>query len=169
MIWVKTDAGRAEMQSRALVKDRARRNLLLTIDGSKSEEMLLSGLAGISAADFQELRRLGLIEPAPRQGSSGSGRAGRSEVSLGTGVPPPAPPAPPPAAAAQLSYPEFTAALTDLISSHLGLRGFTLSLAVEKASTPEELQDVAKRVLDLLRERKGDAVADAARIRLYGA
>ena len=64
MIWVKTDAGRAEMQTRALVKERARRNLLLLIDGTKSEEMLLGNLAGITAADFQELRKLDLIAPA---------------------------------------------------------------------------------------------------------
>ena len=164
MIWVKTDAGRAEMQSRALVKDRARRNLLLMIDGSKSDEMLLSGLAGITAADFDELKQLGLIEPV----RSAPGRPGRSEVSLGTGVPPQAPAAPPDPATS-LTYGEFTAVLTDLISTHLGLRGFTLSLAVEKASSPEELQSVGKRVLEMLRERKGDAVADAARVRLYGA
>ena len=64
MIWVKTDAGRAEMQNRALIKERARRNLLLLIDGAKSEEMLLANLAGITAADFQELRKLDLIAPA---------------------------------------------------------------------------------------------------------
>ena len=56
MIWAKTDAGRAEMQTRALVKERARRNLLLLIDGVKSEEMLLANLAGISRRDFQALR-----------------------------------------------------------------------------------------------------------------
>ena len=150
MIWVKTDAGRAEMQSRALVKDRARRNLLLTIDGNKSEEMLLSGLAGISAADFEALRQLGLIKPVSGQGN-GSARL------------------PPLSSTTHLSHPEFTAVLADLISSHLGMRGFTLGRAVEKASTPEELQDVGERVLDMLRERKGDAVADAARVQLYGA
>ena len=64
VIWVKTDEGRAEMQSRALVKERARRNLLLLIDGTKSEEMLLGSLAGVTAADFQELRKLDLIAPA---------------------------------------------------------------------------------------------------------
>ena len=71
------------MQSRALIKDRARRNLLLLIDGTKSEEMLLSNLAGITAADFQELRKLDLIAPAagavtvgnsPRVTSSDSNR-----------------------------------------------------------------------------------------------
>jgi hypothetical protein len=64
VIWVKTDAGRAEMQTRALIKERARRNLLLLIDGAKSEEMLLANLAGITAEDFQELRKLDLIAPA---------------------------------------------------------------------------------------------------------
>ena len=52
------------MQTRALIKERARRNLLLLIDGIKSEEMLLANLAGISAEDFQELRKLDLIAPA---------------------------------------------------------------------------------------------------------
>ena len=52
------------MQTRALIKERARRNLLLLIDGSKTEEMLLANLAGISAEDFQELRKLDLIAPA---------------------------------------------------------------------------------------------------------
>ena len=52
------------MQTRVLIKDRPRRNLLLLIDGAKSEEMLLANLAGISAADFQELRKLDLIAPA---------------------------------------------------------------------------------------------------------
>ena len=40
VIWTKTDAGRIEMQARALVKERAQRNLLLVIDGVKTEEML---------------------------------------------------------------------------------------------------------------------------------
>ena len=63
MIWMKTEAGRLEMQTRRLVKERARRNLLLLIDGIKSEEMLLSGVAGISAEDFRVLRGLSLIAP----------------------------------------------------------------------------------------------------------
>jgi len=67
-----------------------------------------------------------------------------------------------------LDYSAFTAALTKLISNHLGLRGFTLTLAVDKASTIEELRDVAQRVLEQVRERKGDAVASEARKTLYG-
>ena len=164
VIWVKTDAGRAEMQNRALVKERARRNLLLLIDGVKSEEMLLANLAGITAADFQELRKLDLIAPAVgavtvgnpvRTAGGASAETTRPTVSL-------------PLDGKSLDYSAFTAALTKLISTQLGLRGFTLTLAVDKASTIEELRDVAQRVIEQVRERKGDAAASEARKTLYG-
>jgi hypothetical protein len=161
VIWVKTDAGRAEMQSRALVKERARRNLLLLIDGIKSEEMLLANLAGISAADFQELRKLDLIAPA--SGAVTVGNPARASAFEAT-----RPTVPLPLEAKSLDYSEFTAALTKLISSQLGLRGFTLTLAVDKASTIEELREVAARVLEQIRERKGEAAASDARKSLYG-
>ena len=154
MIWVKTDAGRAEMQSRALIKDRARRNLLLLIDGTKSEEMLLGNLAGITAADFQELRKLDLIAPAAGAVTVGNPARAASADSQRPTVPQALAPG---AAsnASPLDYSQFTAALTQLISANLGLRGFTLTLAVDKASTIEELREVAQRVIEQIRERKG--------------
>jgi hypothetical protein len=158
VIWTKTDAGRIEMQARALVKERAQRNLLLVIDGVKTEEMLLTNLAGISAADFAELHSLGLIAPvagAPGKATSGSRAA--------------AAPAAPAAEPVPLDYAQFTGALTQIISKELGLRGFTLTLAVEKAGTIEELRAVADRTIEQLRERKGEAAAAAARRTLYGA
>ena len=170
MIWVKTEAGRAEMQTRALVKDRARRNLLLLIDGAKSEEMLLANLAGISADDFQELRKLDLIAPAAGAVTVG----GTSRPTFAASAPMPLvetvqPTVPQPLPAGPLDYSSFTAALTKLISSNLGLRGFTLTLAVDKASTIEELQSVAQRVIDQIRDRKGESAAVEARKTLYGA
>ena len=163
MIWVKTDAGRAEMQTRALVKDRARRNLLLLIDGNKSEEMLLANLTGISAEDFQDLRKLDLIAPAAGAVTVGGSASRTAEPAR------PATPVALPVSEAPLDYSSFTAALTKLISSNLGLRGFTLTLAVDKASTIEELQGVAQRVIDQIRDRKGEAAASEARKTLYGA
>ena len=164
MIWAKTDAGRTEMQARALVKERAQRNLLLVIDGIKTEEMLLANLAGITADDFAALQSLGLIVPlqAPASRSGGSATA-RSSAPAPT-------PAPTTAAVepATLDYGQFTAALTQMISKELGLRGFVLTLAVEKAGTIEELQAVAQRTLAQIAERKGEAVAAAARRTLYG-
>jgi len=161
VIWVKTEAGRAEMQNRALVKERARRNLLLLIDGVKSEEMLLANLAGITANDFQELRKLDLIAPAAGAVTTGNpARATAFETTRPT--------MPLPLETKALDYSEFTAALTKLISSQLGLRGFTLTLAVDKASTIEELRDVAQRVIEQIRDRKGEGAAAEAKRTLYG-
>ncbi len=159
MIWAKTDAGRTEIQTRALVKERARRNLLLLIDGAKSEEMLLAALTGISAEDFQALQKLALIAPA-----AGTTGAVGAPVAANAA----APQAPGAAPAASLDHGQFGAALTRLISSQLGLRGFVLTLAVEKAATTEELQAIAQRTLEQIRERKGEAAATAARRTLFG-
>jgi hypothetical protein len=167
VIWGKTEAGRLEMQTRALVKERARRNLLLLIDGVKTDAMLLGGLAGITEADFDALRDLGLIAPVAEPSGTRANRA-----SAASSASTPAPAAPPPAEAAApaapLDYAQFTAALTQLISSELGLRGFVLTLAVEKAGTIEELQAVAARTLAQIAERHGEARAATARRTLYG-
>jgi hypothetical protein len=55
-----------------------------------------------------------------------------------------------------------------MISKELGLRGFVLTLAVEKAGTPEELRAVAQRTIAQIAERKGDAAAAVARRTLFG-
>ena len=162
MIWTKTEAGRIEMQARAVVKERPQRNLLLVIDGIKTEEMLLANLAGISAKDFVELHSLGLIAPVVASGRSGSQQARPG------GAAAPEQSAPATAPAAPLDYAQFTTTLTQMISKELGLRGFVLTLAVEKAGTAAELQSVATRTIDQIRERKGDAAAAAAQRALYG-
>jgi hypothetical protein len=155
VIWTKTDAGRSEIQARRLVNDRAQRNLLLLIDGSKPDEGLLQNVKGVSAADFDSLQALGLIEPATVGIKSSAASA-----------PMPSEVVAPPRQA--LGYAEFTAALTKLISSELGLRGFPLTLAVDKAGTTEELSEVATKVINQIRDRKGlPAAAKASQI-LYG-
>ena len=150
------------MQARALVKERAQRNLLLVIDGLKTEDMLLANLAGISADDFAALQSLGLIAPVVPPVSRSSAAPSRPAGAAA------APAAAEPAVPAVLDYGQFTAALTQMISKELGLRGFVLTLAVEKAGTIEELQAVAQRTLAQIAERKGEAVAAAARRSLYG-
>ena len=161
------------MQARTLVKERAQRNLLLVIDGIKTEEMLLQGLAGISMADFEALQSLGLIAPVPGTGNVRLGRApaapGAAEMPIpASSAASPSAPVAPAEAAAPLDYAQFTAALTQMISQELGLRGFVLTLAVEKAGTIEELQAVATRTLAQIAERKGEAKAAEARRLLYG-
>ena len=161
MIWSKTEAGRTEMQTRALVKERTQRNLLLLVDGVKTEEMLLANVTGLKPEDFKFLESLNLI--APVAGSSGRSGSSSGAVAAKTAAAEPAP-----ADELLLDYPHFTATLTQLISSELGLRGFTLTLAVEKAGTIEELRSVADRVLEQIRDRKGQPAADKARRTLFG-
>jgi hypothetical protein len=172
VIWSKTEAGRLEMQSRSLVKERAKRNLLLLIDGVKTDAMLLDGLAGITATDFDVLQELGLIAPIAESPAGRTSRAGALAGSLAVApsaapIDPPAP-AEPAAPAAPLDHAQFTAALTQLISTELGLRGFVLTLAIEKAGTIEELRAVADRTVAQIAERKGESRATAARRTLYG-
>ncbi|HET6599228.1 MAG TPA: hypothetical protein VFG60_04630 [Burkholderiaceae bacterium] len=162
MIWAKTDAGRGEMHARALVKERAQRNLLLVIDGVKSEEMLLTALAGISSADFLALQALGLIAPARASGARAAAVATAAPAPTLAAAPAASPSAP-------LDFAPFADALTQLISNELGLRGFVLALAVQKADSVETLHGVAQRAFEQIRERKGETAAAAAQRKLYGA
>ncbi len=166
VIWIKTEAGRAEMQARNVVKERPQRNLLLVIDGVKTEEMLLGNLAGISATDFVDLHALGLIAPV-----LASSRSVAQQPKPASAAEPHAQavPAAMPALEAPLDYAQFTATLTQMISRELGLRGFVLTLAVEKAGTAQELQAVASRTIEQIRERKGESAAVSAQRALYGA
>lgn len=167
MIWTKTAFGRAEIGSRALVHERARRNLFLLIDGVRSQDSLLGSVDGIGLGDFDQLARLGLIargsanppttsRPASAESPVSRPAALQSSESQ-AGERPPAP-----------GYGHITAKLTQLISSELGLRGFRLTLAVEKAADLSELEPVAQRVLAEIAKRKGDRAAASARRSLYG-
>ncbi len=142
------------MQSRQLVNDRAQRNLLLLIDGKRSADVLLQSVKGISAADFDALQALGLIAAVEASVHPASQPLPAGVQSESNQEP--------------LNYAEFTAVLTQLISSELGLRGFPLTLAVDKASTTEELAVVATKVIDQIRNRKGLSAAASASQKLYG-
>ena len=154
------------MQGRSLVKERAQRNLLLLIDGVATDEKLLAGLVGVSADDFLHLQALGLIVPdrrvaSNRSGATAANRASAAAVST-------AATAAAPAEAAPLDYTEFTTVLTQMISRELGLRGFMLTLAVDKANSTQDLIAVAERTLGQITERKGAAAGAAARRMLFG-
>lgn len=160
MIWVKTDAGRAEMQARSLVKDRALRNLLLVIDGKKTAEKLLADLAGITANDFTTLEGLGLIArvappapPPPAPAAQTSGRGQEVDVNIDVNA---------------FDYATLRAAIGRLISKELGMRGFAMSMILEESMTVEDLKDVAQRTLRMIAERKGIAAAEQASKLLFG-
>ena len=165
MIWIKTDLGRAEIGMRKRVPERARRTLLLLIDGHRSQELLLHSVAGITAADFDLLARMGLISRVdgpsvpdsswshPPAKAAVSAEAGTTHGDLDVLIDERPTP----------GYTQLTARLTHLISSEIGLRGFRLTLAVEKAPDVAALLPIAERVVADIAQRKGAAAAAKAR------
>jgi len=148
------------MQQRALVKDRAQRNLLLLIDGKNTEEKLLSGLAGVTAADVLELQALGLIAPvaaappAAAQATAVPAAGEAVDIQLDVGA---------------LDFSRLRGALGRLISKELGMRGIGMSMILEEAMTVDDLRDIARRTLKQIGDRKGPAAAAEARKFLFGA
>ncbi|MDB5816784.1 MAG: hypothetical protein JWQ11_424 [Rhizobacter sp.] len=201
MAWIKTEAGKREMQTRSLVGVRTQRNLLVLIDGRSSVQELCAKITGASEADFEVLREAGMIEwvglPAQLRSPSSvarepsatqlraSGSAGMAvPISASTSAPAPAPVADSNSVSApragigsstsstptfEPSYSQLSATLTRLVSTELGLRGLPLTLAVERARSIEDLRRVAVTVVARIRERRGDANAEAARLALFGA
>ena len=148
MIWTKTPRGLGEIAARCSHVDPASRNLLRLIDGAKTEEMLLRHGIGVVQKQFRELWTAGLIEPViePEQTS------GRTEVRpepMGVRDPKP-----------------LAKVLSQLISVELGFAGLGFAEKVSQARSVHELHSVADAVIAKIRERKGNAVAEAAWKRL---
>ena len=165
-MWSKTEAGRQEIKARSQVTGRAQRTLLLLIDGKRDVAELLASVSGTSPADLDALAALGLIvavdqtdvmQPIPQA------------------VPPASAPAAPAAGSAvpdwqdtRSGYVDLSSALTETIARELGLRGFVLTMAVERASTLDELRAVAERTINAVAERKGLAQGRVVRRALFG-
>ena len=158
MIWGKTDAGRAALISGVVTIDRTHRTALLSVDGSTAQTALVASLTtsvqGISESAFQRLFERGLIvpvavlaarQPVPRRVE----RRGIHRLS----------------SSPSLSFGELSTELTRFISRGLGIRGLTLMLALERASTVEELQEVRQIAITRAR-RKGQSRVAAASPRL---
>lgn len=164
----KTDAGRAEMKVRQLVNARATRNLLLVIDASKSARQWLGLVQGSTEADVQQLLDLGLIRAAGMAAAPATAPAADATFAPAFGAAPaapkPAPAAAAPAAAGgepQLDYEQLYAYLTRHAKQYLGLmKGYKVVLEVERCSGLAELQDYARRFVEMVREAQGDDLAE---------
>ena len=117
----KTDNGRQALSTRQPPLSRPMRNLLLLIDGQRSDEALLSMLSSpdLTPGSFEQLRELGLIEgvgaSAPSAAPSaapGGGAASPAGGLTGAAAPAPAPSAPP-AQATQAAQAEAVAPAAD--------------------------------------------------------
>ena len=170
MVWSKTQAGRQEIKARSQVTGRARRTLLLLVDGMRGDAELLASVAGITPDDFTELAALGLIAPALPAGIQAlpAATAAPADSVWQTTVSGPVSVSGAVSGDSPSRYADLSRALTEMIASQLGFRGFVLTMAVEKAATFPELRAVAERVITAIGDRKGPVQARAAHRTLFG-
>ena len=141
----KTDAGRAEIKSRALPLSRSVRNLLLMLDATRSAREWLSMVQGATEADANYLIAHGLIGVSP-----------------GAAAAPVAEPLPP--TLSPLSYTELYSYLTRHAKQYLGLmKGYRLVLEVERCTDHAALRELASRFVMDVQQAQGEAVADQVR------
>jgi hypothetical protein len=172
--YVRTAAGQAEIQSRALHLGRPVRNLLLVINASRTMGDWLSQLHGVTADDVRQLLAAGLIVEATATASTPglAGQPGRPTDLRELGAKP-APAAPAAVAARPVSdadwaraqqiigeagYTALYDALNSVGKAKLGLvRGYRFVLEVERCSGAAEMRALALKFAHQLRAEHGMA------------
>lgn len=137
MRYAKTDAGMRVLQDRSVPLTARQRAAFVLCDAKHSGQHVLASVhsMGGSVEDLQRLRALGLITELPDAEEEAAARAAQAFQQR------------PPQQRYADAYP-----IASRLTAKLGLRGFTLNLAVEHASDYDELCAVAARI----REAVGD-------------
>lgn len=171
--YVKTAAGHAEIQSKSLALSRPVRNLLLVINDSQPGAFWLQQIRGLADSDLSALLEAGLIaEVAGAAGTPAAPRPGRKPESPADEDPDTVPSAFDPQggdtaasllqdtlqAIGEASYSALYDTLTAQAKGQLGLvKGYRFALEVERAAGPTELQTLARRFAQGLRDDHGMA------------
>lgn len=154
MMYTKSDLGLRAMKDRHAVDiTRAQRSALILFDGQRSVRAVLEATAalGATAADIDQLVALGLLQPLAGAGAAPAPAAAPAAAAAAGARTAPAADQPSAQERAQryrVAYP-----LATELTAQLGLRGFTLNLAVEAAQGFEGLVELLPR----LRAAVGDA------------
>jgi len=158
-IYDKTAKGREEIATRRDGLAPRLRSLLVLIDGRRTEEELLRNVAGLGLA-IAAVHELLAGEYIVLSTSYASMAEAPAE--------PPAPePEPEPPAATQVrQFQSVYQFYNQTIKSTIGLRGFTLQLKVEKASSVDELRQLRAPYLEAVQKAKGSDTAAALALQL---
>ncbi|MGZ5272031.1 MAG: hypothetical protein ACXWC6_15575 [Ramlibacter sp.] len=139
---VKTESGQRVLKDRSVPLTPRQRAAFILFDGRNTVDQVLAATSpvGVTPGDIDQLLQLGLLEaPAP------------APAAEETPPPAPAPVAAPPTATAertrQQRFDEAYAIATRLTGGR-GMRDFRLSLAVEQATSYEQLRSLARRIRD---------------------
>lgn len=153
MILVKTQAGQQVLKERGGALTPRQRSAFILFDGKRTLEQVLAATAamGITVEDVQSMLDQGLLEPLPGTRTAGaaavlaSPAAPHAQVSLHE----------PDEGSGRLTQERYQAGypIATELTAALGLRGFRLNLAVEGATSFDDLAALAPRI----REAVGDA------------
>lgn len=127
----KTELGHRVLKDRSVQLSQPQRAALIMLDGSTSAEQVLAKTAGIGVTpeDIELLLAAGLVQEAGA--GAGLAAAGGARTQR------------PPAQRYADAYP-----IAARLTASLGLRGFRLNLAIEKAASYEQLRDLSPRILE---------------------
>ncbi|MQA23294.1 hypothetical protein [Rugamonas rivuli] len=156
-IYDKTAKGREEIATRRDGLAPRLRSLLVLIDGRRTEEELLRNVAG-----------LGLTIAAVHELLAGEYIVlSTSYASMAEEPAEPSQPEPEQPAAEQVQqFQSVYQFYNQTIKSTIGLRGFTLQLKVEKASSVDELRQLREPYLEAVQKAKGSDTAAALAMQL---
>jgi len=141
MILCKTESGQQALKERSVSVTPRQRSAFILFDGKRSIDEVIGAGLGVSREDVEQMMSLGLLVPVDGQ-------------PLAAFAPQAAPAAAVPAAPVAESGPavshqqRYQAAypVATKLTAGLGLRGFKLNLAVEAATTWEELVGLAPKI-----------------------
>lgn len=181
-LYFKTEAGKREIQDRALKLPAALRSILLMVDGQRDQDQLRELMTGLRAPDdaIEQLVVKGLIQRgdgtpsavAPVEAPVQAPIQTTTEPTAETPVEPPVePPAQVPAAALPAlpgavnvpadfgNYRRLYYFVTDAVSRHLGLKGYFMQLKVERCADIDALLALLPEVAIALTKAKDHAFA----------
>lgn len=154
-IYDKTTKGKEEIATRKYQLAPRLRTLLVLIDGRRTEEELLRNVAGLGlgASALAELLEHGYIVLATSYASLAEEPA-PAEL-------PSAEPAQAPEPAQIAQFQSIYDFYNKTIKNTIGLRGFTLQLKVEKASSVAELRELRHPYIEAVQKARGSETAAA--------
>ncbi len=141
-VYIKTDLGRSEIDTRAMKLSPALRSILLVVDGQRNVTQLRGLAQRLHAPDdaLDQLSRIGLIGradgevvPAPLPTADGEGSANRYRVLSGL--------------------------MSEAVRAYLGLRGYFMQLKIERCASADELAALLPELTAAIAKAKGDAHA----------
>jgi hypothetical protein len=160
-IYDKTAKGREEIATRKYQLAPRLRTLLVLVDGHRPEEELLRNVAGLglTASAMAELLDGGFIVLSTSYASLAPVPEVPAEPEIASAAPAPTPAPQIPSAAHIEQFRSLYDFYNKTIKSTIGLRGFTLQLKVEKASSVEDLRELRVPYLEAVQKAKGNFTA----------